>query len=472
MQKAAFFLSAIIAASLLIGAPAMSEFHARRAPAAVATEGEGQVIGITHQSGLEADLLNFWSPDTPQGPVSSKPVTGLEPGEKIGGIAFDPDAAKLIGITNIGKVVFIDPKTGAAMQITHVNSNFVQGKLAVDYDPVTRLLRIMSESGFEVDIDLSRVPPIINIDTLPPYANGDANAGKLPKIIGLAGNQLPGTSDRRLFVIDAAQSVLAVLEGFRLKTIGALGIKITSAGGFAVLPGTPFGLAALQREGEETLRFYFISLLNGRAFEIGPLSVDRPVDGLAILISLGPMECHIDPKEAVNPVGAEHSITITVTGGQLDNSNVSILVLVDKGPNADTGASGNTGDDNVAVFKYRGTGGTGTDVITVAVTHPNGKTAYCEAMKTWFEFGVASVSKSGKDLVVTGCCFQAGDTILINDVAQKTRSDPDNPTTVLIGKKGFKKLEACSANFTNRIYIRREEPGHPITDTNAFNTCP
>jgi Domain of unknown function (DUF4394) len=474
MRKAPFFLAAFVAGSLLIGLPAASPSFAKRpaTTAAFAEAGEGDVIGITHQSGLEADLLNFWFPNNPQGPVTSKPVTGLEPGEKIRGVAFDPDAGKLIAVTNIGKVVHIDPKTGAAMPVTQVNSNFVQGKLAVDFDHVTRLLRIMSENGFEVDVDLSRVPPTITIDTLPPYANGDVNAGKLPKIIGLAGNQLPGTSDRRSFVIDAAQSVLAVLDGFRLKTVGALGIKINSAGGFSVVPGTPFGLAALQREGEETLRFYFISLVNGRAFEIGSLSVDRPVDGLAIFISLGPMECHLDPETAVNPVGAEHSIKITVTGGQNDNSNVTIYLMVDTGPNIETGGVGNTEDDNVAVFKYKDNGGTGTDRITVGVHHPNGKTAYCEATKIWVDFALASVTRAGKNLVVTGCCFQAGDTLFVNDEAQKTKRDPDNPTTTLIGKKAFKMLEACSANFTNRVYVRREEPGKPLVDTAAFATCP
>ena len=62
--------------------------------------------------------------------------------------------------------------------------------------------------------------------------------------------------------------------------------------------------------------------------------------------------------------------------------------------------------------------------------------------------------------------------MIVNDVEVKTKADPANPTTVLIGKKGFEKLNACTANLTNRVFVRRQGPGRPVLDTSAFASCP
>jgi hypothetical protein len=49
---------------------------------------------------------------------------------------------------------------------------------------------------------------------------------------------------------------------------------------------------------------------------------------------------------------------------------------------------------------------------------------------------------SGKKLVVTGENFDPGAVILLNGEEQKTKNEPQNPRTALIGKKVGKKIAA------------------------------
>ena len=46
----------------------------------------------------------------------------------------------------------------------------------------------------------------------------------------------------------------------------------------------------------------------------------------------------------------------------------------------------------------------------------------------------------GKKLIITGENFRAGDVIVVNGKAQKTKNDSENPTTMLIAKKAGKKM--------------------------------
>jgi predicted secreted protein len=48
---------------------------------------------------------------------------------------------------------------------------------------------------------------------------------------------------------------------------------------------------------------------------------------------------------------------------------------------------------------------------------------------------------NGKKLIIAGENFSAGDVIVVNGKAQKTKNDSENPTTMLIAKKAGKKME-------------------------------
>ncbi len=60
----------------------------------------------------------------------------------------------------------------------------------------------------------------------------------------------------------------------------------------------------------------------------------------------------------------------------------------------------------------------------------------------------------GKKLIITGENFEPGAQIAINGVVQKTKNDSENPSSMLIAKKGGKKV---SANDVVTIHV--ENPG-------------
>jgi hypothetical protein len=248
-------------------------------PGFVVPEG-ANLVGLVNQSGFAPDILNFFLFDDSE--------------RLLGG------ASKIIGITNIGNVVIIDPQTGIATTIARVSSSLVRGKLALDFDSDTRMLRIMGEGNLFVEVDLSRVPPLIKIDTLPTYAADDSNAGNIPKMVGLASNKTPGSNDGNIFVIDSEQDILAVLDGFKLKTIGPLGVKTTSSVGFSAMPDSPFAFASLLLEGEEKSRLYIVNLISGLVVEMGSIGVGGPVGVLALLLGnkTDVITCDVNPSQA------------------------------------------------------------------------------------------------------------------------------------------------------------------------------
>lgn len=68
----------------------------------------------------------------------------------------------------------------------------------------------------------------------------------------------------------------------------------------------------------------------------------------------------------------------------------------------------------------------------------------------------------GKKLIITGENFSAGDVIVVNGKAQKTKNDSENPTTMLIAKKAGKKMDKGEMSS---ITVRRSDG----TGSDEFN---
>lgn len=54
---------------------------------------------------------------------------------------------------------------------------------------------------------------------------------------------------------------------------------------------------------------------------------------------------------------------------------------------------------------------------------------------------IIGVNIEGKNLLVRGTKFDAGSVIFMNGMKQKTRSDVENPATILISKKLAKRID-------------------------------
>jgi hypothetical protein len=93
--------------------------------------------------------------------------------------------------------------------------------------------------------------------------------------------------------------------------------------------------------------------------------------------------CAIDPRAATNPLGEQHSMTVTVRDADgAAAPNVAVTVEVISGPNAPASGTFNTdASGRVDVF-YTGNGGQGTDTIE-ARGSIDGEPFSCTATKTW-----------------------------------------------------------------------------------------
>ncbi|MEW6213536.1 MAG: DUF4394 domain-containing protein, partial [Acidobacteriota bacterium] len=267
----------------------------------------------------------------------------------------------------------------------------------------------------------------------------------------------------------------------KMKTVGNLGVDISDCAGFDIAENTSFAFAAFMLEGETFSRFFEIDLITGQATEIGMIGSGIEIASMMILLNTNPakIECNVNPSSAINPVGTSHSIRVTVTKDGKPVSKAVIVISILAGPNKGVNAKGRAKDDPETEeddpglgLTYDSNGVVGTDFIAVGFI-AEGKIGFCFATKTWVkELLISKVTVENKRLRVEGCCFEAGDRVFINDKEMSTKRDANDPSRILIAKKGGKKLKQCTPDFANRVFVRRERPGEPVVDSNALATCP
>ena len=76
---------------------------------------------------------------------------------------------------------------------------------------------------------------------------------------------------------------------------------------------------------------------------------------------------------------------------------------------------------------------------------------------------IASARVKGKKLIVTGADFSSGAVLMINGEKQKTKNDAASPTTMLIVKKGGKKIRAGEVTS-----LRVENSGGALSNEFGF----
>src|SRR5260370_10578490 len=107
----------------------------------------------------------------------------------------------------------------------------------VDFNPVADRLRVMGSDGtsLRVNVDDGKA----TVDGSHKYKEGDANAGKTPKVVaGAYSNSWKGTKATALYNIDAATSSLvsqAPPNDGVLNTIGALGMTVNGPVAFNIV---------------------------------------------------------------------------------------------------------------------------------------------------------------------------------------------------------------------------------------------
>src|SRR6266516_2963466 len=154
------------------------------------------------------------------------------------GIDVRPADGMLYGVAGDGTIVTIDPKSGQATMKSKLSETLKPGVGAtVDFNPVADRLRVMGSDGtsLRVNVDDGKA----TVDGSHKYKDGDANAGKTPKIVaGAYTNAWKGAKATTLYNIDAATGALVTQappnDGV-LNTVASLGMTVSGPVAFNIV---------------------------------------------------------------------------------------------------------------------------------------------------------------------------------------------------------------------------------------------
>ena len=223
----------------------------------------------------DANRLLSFKLATPNTIDTNLAITGLNGDEGLVGFDVRPKDGVLWGLTSGGRLVTIDPATGAASvkgtltadaSDTSAPYGGMQGTaFAVDFNPVADRLRVISNTGQSLRI---------NVDTAATTTDGAINRAGAAATIAAAAytNSIPGATTTQLFDVDSASAVLALQNppnDGTLVNIGALGVTVAADGGMDIGGGANgLVLAALRSAAGGASSLYRVDLTSGAAVPV------------------------------------------------------------------------------------------------------------------------------------------------------------------------------------------------------------
>jgi hypothetical protein len=158
------------------------------------------------------------------------------------GIDVRPADGMLYGVASDGAIVTIDAKTGQATTKSKLSEMLKPGVVAtIDFNPVADRLRVMGSDGTSLRINVDDGKA--TVDGSHKYKDGDANAGKTPKVVaGAYTNSWKGTQATTLYNIDATTGALvtqAPPNDGTLNTVGSLGMTVSGPVSFNIVASQP-----------------------------------------------------------------------------------------------------------------------------------------------------------------------------------------------------------------------------------------
>jgi hypothetical protein len=249
------------------------------------------MVGLGHTDTVyavtdAAELISF-HPDRPQQLLSRLPLRGLEPGERLLGMAFrvrSGEPASLVALTSRGRVCTVDTRNAELQSPARARPVLLTGqRFGVDFDALTDRLRVVSDVGQALELNpytgaLAQSDPPLRYVNARPQAR-PATLTAAASVAGQAG--APGTR----YGIDAMAGTLVVFGEAaggvaQLHTVGALGTGPVDDARLDIAPGGGAALAAL-RQGDRT-RLFAVNLGSGQAKVLGTVGHGQPLWGMAI----------------------------------------------------------------------------------------------------------------------------------------------------------------------------------------------
>ncbi len=278
--------------------------RARRALLATLERCEDRTLLATVFAADGANNLIVFDSASPS-TIDTRAITGLGMGETVVGIDFRPATGDLYALTidagSVGRLYTIDPNSATTTSSVDLDTALSGTSFGVDFNPVPDRLRVTSDTGQNLRI---------NVDTGVTITDGAINPGT-PTVVAVAyRNNFAGTLGTTLYTIDSVSDQLSIQNPPNNGTqapVGPLGVDVDALAGFDILStgdrgfSTQTPLAALTVAGTTSL--YSIDLTTGAATLVGPIGA-----GTTSLVGLT-----IEP-EPQNLVAAANAVGVDPAG--------------------------------------------------------------------------------------------------------------------------------------------------------------
>ncbi len=172
------------------------------------------------------------------GAVSTLGAVNFNAGDRLVGLDFRSSNGTLYALgynatTSTGTVYTLNTTTGSILTSQALDVALNGSAFGVDFNPAADRLRIVSNSGQDLRVNLTGASPVTTVDGRLSYAAGDVNASEPPNVVAVAytNSGLGMAAATSLFYLDSALDVLASTtnpNGGVLNTVGATGANPTN----------------------------------------------------------------------------------------------------------------------------------------------------------------------------------------------------------------------------------------------------
>jgi hypothetical protein len=265
-------------------------------------------LGLLFTSSLAAEqltlldggglLLHFINTLDPSVSLGTVPITGLLPGEHLGGIDYRPSNGLLYGVGVVesgeSRLYRIDTTTGAATMIGSGPFSLEIGfsPFGLDFNPVVDRLRLITNSSRNLRVNPNDATAVV--DAAPSFAPGDPNNSNRPLSLAYS-NNFAGATTTTLYGIVSGNGPFLVTVGSPggtpvspnsgvMFTVGQTGL----GGYFSLQQGLDIsrtGIAYMVVDNDNFL--YSVNLATGQAQRLGKFPTGSVIVDLTAPTTLG-----------------------------------------------------------------------------------------------------------------------------------------------------------------------------------------
>ncbi len=198
--------------------------------------------------------------------TTTKPLTGLQPGETLFGIDMRPATGQLFAMGSTGRIYAINMGNGASTAIGAPISPALEGTdVGFDFNPTVDRIRIVTNSGQDLRYNPNNNAVLVD---------GRLNPGN-PVVTAVAyTNSFAGATTTTLYDIDTRTSGMLFRQmppnDGTLVPVGPLNVNIEGGNGFDI--GGMSGIGYAMMRADKVDRLYTINLMTGLATEVAPLA--------------------------------------------------------------------------------------------------------------------------------------------------------------------------------------------------------